>query len=63
MMLKQALILAGGQGTRLRERLGDLPKPMIGVAGVPLLERQILLLKTDDLVFGLVEMKSVFVYL
>lgn len=45
MMLKQALILAGGQGTRLRERLGDLPKPMIGVAGVPLLERQIQLLK------------------
>jgi histidinol-phosphate phosphatase family protein len=45
MSLKQAIILAGGQGTRLRERLGDLPKPMIGVAGVPLLERQILLLK------------------
>lgn len=44
-MLSQAIILAGGRGTRLRERLGDLPKPMIDVAGVPLLERQILLLK------------------
>ncbi|MGN5480575.1 nucleotidyltransferase family protein [Cupriavidus basilensis] len=36
---------AGGKGTRLRERLGDLPKPLIDVCGVPLLERQILLAK------------------
>jgi histidinol-phosphate phosphatase family protein len=43
--MKQALILAGGKGTRLRERLGDLPKPLIDVFGTPLLERQILLLK------------------
>lgn len=45
MSLVQAVILAGGQGTRLKERLGDLPKPLIDVAGTPLLERQILLLK------------------
>lgn len=45
MSLTQAVILAGGKGTRLRERLGDLPKPLIDVAGTPLLERQILLLK------------------
>lgn len=44
-MLAQAIILAGGKGTRLRERLGDLPKPLIDIAGKPLLERQILLLK------------------
>lgn len=43
--MKQALILAGGKGTRLRERLGDLPKPLIDLCGVPLLQRQILLLK------------------
>jgi len=43
--LKQAIILAGGKGTRLRERLGDLPKPLIDICGVPLLEHQILLLK------------------
>jgi histidinol-phosphate phosphatase family protein len=43
--MRQAVILAGGQGTRLRERLGDLPKPLIDLCGVPLLERQILLLK------------------
>jgi histidinol-phosphate phosphatase family protein len=39
--MKQAVILAGGMGTRLRERLGDLPKPMIPIAGKPLLEHQI----------------------
>jgi len=43
--MKQLVILAGGKGTRLRERLGDLPKPLIDVCGVPLLERQILLAK------------------
>lgn len=43
--MRQAVILAGGKGTRLRERLGDLPKPLIDIAGMPLLERQILLAK------------------
>ena len=43
--MKQAVILAGGKSTRLRERLGELPKPLIDICGVPLLERQILLLK------------------
>ena len=42
--MKQAVILAGGKGTRLRERLGDLPKPLIDICGMPLLERQIQLL-------------------
>lgn len=37
----QAVILAGGKGTRLAGRLGGLPKAMIDVAGMPLLERQI----------------------
>ena len=39
----QAVIIAGGKGTRLRERLGGLPKPMAPVGGRPLLEHQILL--------------------
>ena len=46
--MKQAIILAGGKGTRLRERLGDLPKPLIDIGGRPLLEHQILLLKKYD---------------
>ncbi|SRR6266540_1408880 len=40
-MSRQAIILAGGAGTRLRERLGDLPKPMVPIAGRPLLEHQV----------------------
>lgn len=43
--MKQVIILAGGKGTRLRERLGNLPKPLIDICGMPLLERQVLLAK------------------
>ena len=43
--MRQLVILAGGKGTRLKDRLGDLPKPLIDVCGLPLLERQILLAK------------------
>lgn len=34
----EAIILAGGFGTRLRELLPDLPKPMAPIAGRPFLE-------------------------
>jgi len=43
--MKQAVILAGGMGKRLRALLGDLPKPMIPIAGRPLLEYHIELAK------------------
>lgn len=36
-----AVIMAGGEGTRLRPLTEDIPKPMIEISGVPLLERQI----------------------
>jgi D-glycero-alpha-D-manno-heptose 1-phosphate guanylyltransferase len=36
-----AIILAGGLGTRLRETVPDLPKPMAPVNGRPFLERQL----------------------
>ena len=39
--MKQVVIVAGGLGKRLRARLGDLPKPMIPIAGKPLLEHQV----------------------
>lgn len=43
--MKQLVILAGGKGTRLKERLHGLPKPLVDICGVPLLERQVLLAK------------------
>jgi histidinol-phosphate phosphatase family protein len=52
--MKQAIILAGGAGTRLKDRLGDLPKPMIPIDGRPLLEHQVELCRHHgftDLVF------------
>jgi D-glycero-alpha-D-manno-heptose 1-phosphate guanylyltransferase len=42
----EAVILAGGLGTRLREAVPDLPKPMAPIAGKPFLE--ILLAKLAD---------------
>jgi histidinol-phosphate phosphatase family protein len=52
--VKQLVILAGGKGSRLRERLGGIPKALAEVCGLPLLERQIILAKkygfTDVLV-------------
>ena len=39
----QLVVIAGGKGTRLRQRLGDLPKPLVEIGGRPLLESQILL--------------------
>jgi dTDP-glucose pyrophosphorylase len=36
-----AVIMAGGEGSRLRPLTESIPKPMIKVGGVPLLERQI----------------------
>ena len=41
----KALILAGGKGTRLGEKTLLIPKPMVEIAGKPILEYQIELLK------------------
>jgi len=53
--MKQLVILAGGKGTRLKDRLGDLPKPMISIGGKTLLEHQLELARahgfTDVLLF------------
>lgn len=54
--MRQLIILAGGQGTRLKDRLGDLPKPLIPIAGKSLLEHQVELAKkhgfTDIIIFA-----------
>jgi len=36
-----AVIMAGGEGNRLRPLTENLPKPMVDINGIPLLERQI----------------------
>lgn len=41
----QAVIMAGGEGSRLRPLTGNLPKPMLPVANRPLMEHIILLLR------------------
>jgi D,D-heptose 1,7-bisphosphate phosphatase len=49
----QLVIVAGGLGTRLRSRLGELPKALAPVGGKPLIERQIGLAREhgfDDIV-------------
>jgi histidinol-phosphate phosphatase family protein len=48
-MLKQAVILAGGKGTRLASRLNGLPKPLVHIGGIPLLERQLLYCKSNGI--------------
>lgn len=41
----QAVIMAGGEGSRLRPLTGTLPKPMLPVANRPLMEHIVLLLR------------------
>ena len=37
----KAIIMAGGRGTRIAELFPGIPKPLIPVAGMPILEREI----------------------
>lgn len=45
----KAIILAGGEGKRLKSVTGDLPKPMVPILGKPVLERIIDLLRTNGI--------------
>jgi len=46
-MTREAIILAGGLGTRLRNVIGDLPKPMADIEGKPFLAYLLTYLKTQ----------------
>ena len=45
----KTLIMAGGKGTRISSLTGDIPKPMIKIAGKPVLEREIDCLRKNGL--------------
>lgn len=44
-----AIILAGGEGTRLKSVTGDLPKPMVPLCGKPVLEHILSLLRKNGI--------------
>jgi histidinol-phosphate phosphatase family protein len=48
-MTSQALIIAGGKGTRLQGITQDIPKPMFPVNGKPVLQHQVELLKANGI--------------
>lgn len=45
----QAVILAGGRGTRLKQITGDLPKPLMDIDGKPLLMHQLELMRRSGI--------------
>ena len=51
----QAVIMAGGRGTRLSKIVKEIPKPMFPVCGKPVLEHQIIMLKK----FGIIDIKLI----
>jgi len=44
-MVKQVVLLAGGKGTRMRELTETIPKPMVDIGGIPVLEHLINIFK------------------
>lgn len=55
----KAIIMAGGEGSRLRPLTCDMPKPMVSVMNVPIMEHIINLLKTH----GITEIGVTLMYL
>lgn len=45
----KTVIMAGGKGTRISSLINDVPKPMIKINGIPVLEREITCLKKNGL--------------
>lgn len=41
----KTVIMAGGKGTRIQSIAADIPKPMIPIDGIPVLEREIISLR------------------
>ena len=45
----KAVIMAGGRGTRISAIASDIPKPMIGIEGLPVLEHEIYCLREQNI--------------
>ena len=43
----KTVIMAGGRGTRISELFPNIPKPLIQIEGVPVLEREIISLRNQ----------------
>ena len=43
----KAVIMAGGRGTRISELFPGIPKPLIPIEGIPVLEREIISLRNQ----------------
>ena len=41
----KVVLMAGGKGTRISELFPNIPKPLIPIEGVPVLEREIISLR------------------
>ena len=41
----KVVLMAGGRGTRISSVISDVPKPMIKIEGIPVLEREIICLR------------------
>ena len=55
-MAMKVVIMAGGKGTRITSVASDIPKPMIKIEGIPVLEREIECLRNqgfDDIIIPL----------
>lgn len=62
MILKTAVIIAGGRGTRLGKIADEIPKPMVKLNGKPILERIVVWLKhngVERIVIGVAYKKEV----
>lgn len=46
----KVVIMAGGKGTRISEVASDIPKPLIKIEGVPVLEREIISLRNQGFI-------------
>lgn len=58
----KVVIMAGGKGTRISSVASDIPKPMIKIEGIPVLEREICCLKEqgfDDIIITVSHMGNI----